>query len=770
MKKYIILIVLTIILGSLPLFIQYGNYVFISDYFYQLMPFIMETKRMFSSGVPFWSWNTFFGDNFIATYSYYTFTSPFVWINCLFPTEWIVYSIFFTLILKYICIFLSAYFYLRRINVSTEYAKIGGLLYAFSSFSISNSGYYLFFEPVIMFPILLIAIERFLDKEKYSKTTLILAAFLTTFINYYFSVCSFIAAAIYVLCRVWFSEEREKYLKKIPSGICLILIGILMNCFILFPTAVQLSGSERVTDGLHLDILLKSFICSLERLRVLFMLQPIEKPTSLFIGTGWNSCSATLPVAGIFFALLYCLKNSKSWISYLLLISIVFFLTPLNSVFSLLKNPTYTRWAYALTLFFIIATVKWLEDSKNKISLYRKYLLLYIFAGFGVYCFALLCGFLKPSNFNYSHFIAYTVLFIVSITCLIIYIYSSYSNKILLYGILFCASIQMISLHILGSDIGFAYNKDNENIDLIKTYFLDNTLPENSKEYVMQYRTAFEERYRNSALLKNRPSVSGYNSVLNANLHKFVKIADTSLVKFVNRVKPKCYRRPFYSLMSVKEAVHYNDPYLPPLNEKMNYTLTDSTKNYIIYQNNDYIPMGFCYDTYIKESDIDSLLTLYPKPNIPLVMLSNIVVSDQHEEVFSSYLDEGEIDFLVNIDSVINKRRENASISFYGDTRGFVSKVNLARKNFVFFSVPADKGFTAYVDGEEVEIYKVNLGLSAILVPQGVHEIKFNYCPKGLKEGLAISLIFLILTGFIYWREARNEKSNNDNLEHHPNN
>lgn len=83
-------------------------------------------------------------------------------------------------------------------------------MYAFSSYAISNSFYYHFFEPMIMFPILLIAIERFLCREKFSKTTLILAAFFTSFINYYFSICSFLAAAMYVFCRILFSVEIKK--------------------------------------------------------------------------------------------------------------------------------------------------------------------------------------------------------------------------------------------------------------------------------------------------------------------------------------------------------------------------------------------------------------------------------------------------------------------------------------------------------------------------------------------------------------------------------
>lgn len=249
MKKFIFLIVTTVITGALPLFVQYGDYVLMDDFFSQEIPFIMETKRMLSSGVPFWSWNTFFGDNFIAGYSFYTLTSPFVWLNCLVPFDLMLKSLFLTLILKYICAFLSARLYLRKMEVSKENAALGGMMYAFSSYAISNSYYYHFFEPMIVFPLLLVAVERFLGRDRYGKTGLMLAAFLTVFVNYYFAVCSFVAAAMYVFCRVLFSGKLKEYVCRVPLGGLLIAMGILLDSFLLVPTAMHISGGRELTKA-----------------------------------------------------------------------------------------------------------------------------------------------------------------------------------------------------------------------------------------------------------------------------------------------------------------------------------------------------------------------------------------------------------------------------------------------------------------------------------------------------------------------------------------
>ena len=131
MKKYLFLIVFVVIIGSIPLFIQYGTYIHCTDFAKQQIPFIMETKRMLLSGKPFWSWNTYYGDNFFGGYGFYTLTSPFVWINCLFPYKYIVQGIFLTLILKYISAFLASSFFTKDGSVKRKRLDWRSALYIF---------------------------------------------------------------------------------------------------------------------------------------------------------------------------------------------------------------------------------------------------------------------------------------------------------------------------------------------------------------------------------------------------------------------------------------------------------------------------------------------------------------------------------------------------------------------------------------------------------------------------------------------------------------
>ena len=110
-------------------------------------------------------------------------------------------------------------------------------------------------------------------------------------------------------------------------------------------------------------------------------------------------------------------------------------------------------------------------------------------------------------------------------------------------------------------------------------------------------------------------------------------------------------------------------------------------------------------------------------------------------------------------------RKATACDSFSYNKNGFTATVtNDGNDNLLFFSVPYDKGFKAYVNGEEAEIEKVNIGFMAVKIDgHKKSEIEFVYTTPMLKEGIIVSLsgfvlflIYMIVTkGFSYERRYR---------------
>ena len=91
------------------------------------------------------------------------------------------------------------------------------------------------------------------------------------------------------------------------------------------------------------------------------------------------------------------------------------------------------------------------------------------------------------------------------------------------------------------------------------------------------------------------------------------------------------------------------------------------------------------------------------------------------------------------------ERAETACDTFQYDSKGFQATIQTARPNLVFFSVPWDEGWSAEVNGEPVEIEKVDTGFMAVPVNAGNSEIVFTYHTPGLKTGALLSLGGLVL-------------------------
>lgn len=748
MKRLSFYILIISFIGLLPTFIQYGGFIVAKDFATQQIPFIIETKKLLSSGTPFWSWNTYIGSNAIGAYSFYTITSPYVWINALFPYHLMITGITITLFLKLLSLGCFSYLYFRKIQITKDNCIIGGLLYTFSSYTISNLGYYHFMEPMITFPILLITIEKFLKKERYGELYFSLGVFITTFINYYFLPCSIIPAGIYFLCRL-LSKEIQVSFKRICYAILFAFLGILMASFIIFPTLYSMNGNPRV--HVSIDTWLPHI---LERIRSLFMPKMLEQATPMLLGSGWNSNAAWLPVIGILPSIIYCINNNN-WIRWLVIICLFIYLSPLNGIFSLFTSPTYTRWAYCLILFLIIPSLKFLDEktriTSKQLIIYSSITIIFIICYYTYSCLPIIMWNINLSIIDYVDNAFIIIMYIISYIFLLSF-FKKQSYQRLLHCIVLFSIIYMPLRLFMCTDLYFEYThmKDNKNITN-KTGYIQKYITHNNlcriKENNFVYRTNIITRnsniYPNVGMLKNRPSVSSYNS---ANYHysrKILSTADTCNTS--GYFSPNYNIDSFNAIMSVKDIILYNDS-LRKINYNHHGEIIAHTSDYIIQRNKFYIPMGYTYNSYIEEHKIDSLKNISPLPDIPLQLLANISVKQKDIPIFKQYLSKGEIYTGNNLDSVVSERKKIVCTNFKGTTKGFTAEANLPNDNILFFSVPADKGFTAFINNQETTIYETNLGLSAIVCPKGKANVEFKYFPIGLKEGFIISIIAFIIS------------------------
>ena len=720
MRKLLFLVLFTLALALLPVMALRGDLWLSSDFVHQEISFILETKRMLATGAPWWSWNTYLGSDFIGSYAFYTLTSPFVWINCLLPESLLEVGLAITFALKFLCLASLSWFYLRKMDVSHENSMLGAFLFTFSSFNIASLYYYHFYEPIIVFLLLLIAIERLLRREQWGMTFVAFAAFAVTFVNFYFAISTFIASLIYVAFRA-FSSEIDFSLKTAIKGVIAVSIGIVMCAFLLLPILNQMLITTRTEAQSAIDS--TAMLNLLERLRTVFMPKVVEG-TTVFVSNGSDSFSneACIAVFGLSLASVYVWRH-HNWLSTLLIVFLVLYLSPLNGVFTLFTNPLYTRWAYALTLIIVLCTVRVLDerrDVKRGVASYSimASVIVLIFvakvvAGNGLY-------------FPGIRFFVLIALFFAGIVIIVLWSRKKISSRWLKISVVACVIVQMwLFLLNLGTDSKWV-NSLRNNIEQGSGEVTCRTDFRNGKSFLTY----------NAGLLRNRASVQSYHSVIVKNVDIFMRTA-THDFWAKNKIRFNVHQDEMNALLSVKDVYEI-----------------DSLGNVARSDNKYYIPFGFAYDKYILESDFfkmrkDSTI------NLPLMMLAGVVMSGSED-----CLEKLDCSESLDLDSLVAKRREFTATDFKGNSRGFTAKIDLPSTKMVFFSVPYSKGFTAKIDGKDVPIYKANCCMMAFKITQGKHSISVQYFPSGLKIGACISVVGILLLMLIVWSEWRKKRRN----------
>lgn len=132
------------------------------------------------------------------------------------------------------------------------------------------------------------------------------------------------------------------------------------------------------------------------------------------------------------------------------------------------------------------------------------------------------------------------------------------------------------------------------------------------------------------------------------------------------------------------------------------WTYLADVDGYTLYHNDNYVPMGFTYDYYVTEATYQtSIKTL--RSNL---LMRALVLTDEDVAQYGKYLTELSEDMLndLHYDSYTQDcadRRAHSCSVFQMNNAGFHAEITMDKANLVFFSVPYDDGFTAYVNGEK---------------------------------------------------------------------
>ena len=93
------------------------------------------------------------------------------------------------------------------------------------------------------------------------------------------------------------------------------------------------------------------------------------------------------------------------------------------------------------------------------------------------------------------------------------------------------------------------------------------------------------------------------------------------------------------------------------------------------------------------------------------------------------------------------------------DTTYIKGSVNVKQDGLLYTSIPYEKGWSVYVDGEQKELKSIETAMSVVELEKGQHVVEFKYSPEGFIPGLTISIVSLLgLVGLILFVKFNKKK------------
>lgn len=745
------------------LVIDGGRFLFYGDFNVQQVPFYRIAHDAVREGNFGWNHLTDLGANFIGSYSFYLLGSPFFWLTIPFPSEWLQFLMGPLLILKFACATLTGYVYLHRYTKYRESALVGAVLYAFSGFSIYNIFFNHFHEAIVFFPLLLTALDEYVLHRR--RGLFALAVFACCFVNYYFFVGQVTFALIYfflrLICRSWQITMKNFLLLALEA-----VVGLGLACVLLVPSVLTVIQNYRTSNYINgwNAVLYNKNQRYLHILECFFFppdlpARPNFTPDS---ESKWASLGAWLPLFGMTGVIGWLQMRRKHWLKKMLWILFIMTLVPfLNSSFQLMNSSFYARWYYMLTLMMAMATVLALENERIN---WRRSITWSLSITLAI---ALVIGFmptitkedgvvtevtvgLEKYPTRFWSYVAIALVCMGAVVYLFLFcrthrkrfyrsVFTALSVVSVLYSIFFIALGKTQSDYTYHHIIPYALN-GGKNIDL---------------PGLQSCRSDFYESLDNSAMFWKVPSIQAFHSVVPGSIMEFY---DSIGVQRDVASRPDVAHYALRSLTSTRwlfDDDHDNEYFAGEAMDEPampGWAYYGNANGFDIWENSNYIPMGFSYNYYITRSEYDALSEGGDKSigNRELSMLRAVVLEDGREEYYAGLLTHLPEDQRVFGEKQFQEdcaaRAAVSCSSFQYTNTGFTASIGTSEERLIFFSVPYEAGWSATVNGSPAVIERVNVGFMAVVVPQGEQvEIQFTYRTPGLVVGLCVTLVSLFV-------------------------
>lgn len=743
--------------------IDHGYFVYYGDYNAQQIPFYKTCIEAVQSGNLGWNWKTDLGVNFVGSYSFYTLGSPFFWFAALFPVAISQYLMAPLLALKIALSSFFAFVFIRRFVTKPQNALIGGLLYAFSGYSMYNIFFNHFHEAIVFFPLLLIGLEEAVVNKR--RGALAVAVAINAFVNYFFFIGECIFLVIYFVARL-IGDRRFRF--GVRDFFCLAfeaVCGVLIAGALFVPSIFQVLDVPRSTSMLNgWDFL---FYNKNQRygliLEAMFFPGEVPARTEMFenADSKWSSVALFLPLFSMS-GVIALVKGAASeasrrmkWLRIILPACFVIAMVPgLNSSFVLFNYSFYTRWFYMPELLCALATVYVLEHEEFDLKFGVKFCT-------GAVGLISLLALLFPMKDTESDKLLPRIAVKIS-PAVFVNIAIALGMAVVAFNVLYwrrrmktakftktvTGAVVICSMalgyfyvgygRILGPYIGDYNQKVSAQIHIDDPEF---------------HRMESLDSQNNINMLWGMSSLRSFTSIIPSSTFELYDLLD--IERSVNS-RPETSHYALRSLTGVKYLIvpgNYDSEKLDEaLSDLRQFQYLEDQDGWKIYVNTAIMPMGYAYDTYMltddakKENPVDN------------AMVGSVILTEEQAEKYSDILIERHSENLTveqkyqRFLSDVRERQELGAKQFSVNRSGFTAVTDYDTDRLLVFSVPYDMGWSGTVSvqgaaAQELEIEKVNGGFIGVRIPAGVCEISFTYKTPGGSLGVICTVVGIVLFG-----------------------
>ncbi len=809
----IIMIVIFIGRGIFP----FGSESFLrTDMYHQYAPFFSEFQyKLQNGGSLLYSWNVGLGINFAALFAYYL-ASPLNVLLLLVPKGFVIEFMTYMIVLKIGLSGLTAAAYFRRHFRKLNFGcAFFGILYAMSGYVAAYSWNIMWLDCILLFPLVLLGLEKLVRREGMLLYVFSLAVCILS--NYYISIMICIFLVIYFFCLQFLDEEMSAAdrFASVPAFAFGSLLAGALAAFLLLPEIAALNATASASSSFPDTV--KEYFAIIDmfarHMPLVETEQGLDHWPNIYCGA---MVFLLLPL--YFMNRQISLRHKCVYGGLLILFYLSFSLNVLNFIWHGFHYPNSLPCRQSFIYVLLVLSMCY-ETYIHRRGISGKQLAIALGTACG---FILLCQKLIDDE-AFEWYTFYAALLFVLIYGLIFYLemHRRAGYNLLTMALLLTVALEStlnMAVTSVTTTSRTSYTADNQAVENI----VSRVKQSESGFYRFE---KISRKTKNDGAFMNFPSVSLFSSTASkacsdffrklgceASTNAYSITGSTPLVNMLFSVK--------YSLYSSEpeaaeeRGLHYTDGeedislYTTDYALPLGYMLTEEQLNAFdlnagtpaLVQNSLCTALG-------TEPVLESTLGTYENGDYSFiaetageyyVYVSNQkikevkVSSDSKEKSFDNvdrgyllelgYLSAGErvtvksetggqsmecdayrfrFDALASLYEALSAHGMELSSWEDTDVRG---AVNAEAKGTMVTSIPYDAGWKAYVDGRAVRTVKVKDTFLGLSLTEGVHSIRFSYFPKGLKEGIVISLaallLFLILclSTFLRWKKEKKER------------